>query len=103
VHLTCEKFFIHFNIDEEAWAMLIGSLADGPLWVLGPNGPVPVDPWGPLVAREAEAARKQIFDGVRQLQKLGSQLERSRQEVTAKVAPAVDKEALEADSGAFVS
>jgi len=103
VHLTCERFLIHFPIDEKAWAMLIGSLADGPLWVLGPNGPVPVDPWGPLVAREAETARKQIVDGIRSLQKLGSQLERNREEVTAKVAPSVDEEAQEAKTEAFMS
>ena len=36
-------------INEAVVAHLIGSLADGPLWVLGPNGPVPVDPRGPAV------------------------------------------------------
>lgn len=90
VEATNYKFHLPFPINEEAWAFLIGSLADGPLWVLGPNGPVPVDPWGPLVAREAETARRQIVEGIRSLQKLGSQLQANRTRITGQVAPATD-------------
>jgi len=57
---------------------LIGSLADGPLWVLGPNGPVPVDPWGPKYREKAEAAWSKVFNGVRELQMLGNELTKTR-------------------------
>jgi len=95
VHANLMKFIIPFPIDEKAWAFLIGSLADGPLWVLGPNGPVPVDPWGPLVAKEAEVARRQIVDGIRSLQRLGHEVDANRAKVTGQVAPAVDPDAKE--------
>src|SRR5690349_20006251 len=46
------------------WAELMGRVADGDLWALGPNGPIPVDPWGPAVAREAQAARAAALEGL---------------------------------------
>jgi len=79
--------------DIEAWSLLMGSLADGPLWVWGPNGPVPVDPWGPLVAREARAARDLMLKGMQQLQDLGTRVEANRIKAAASVPPAVDLEA----------
>lgn len=36
---------------------LIGNLADGPLIVFGPHGPVPVPPWGPQVDKAAFTER----------------------------------------------
>lgn len=57
---------------------LIGSLADGPLWVLGPNGPIPVDPWGPKYMKAAESAWELVFGGIRQLQALGDELNKTR-------------------------
>ncbi len=59
-------FHAHFD-DWKIWVRLIGSLADGDLWVLGPNGPIPVDPWGPKFAKAARAARKQTLSGLRAL------------------------------------
>src|ERR1700694_571086 len=81
------------DFDLEAWAFLIGSLADGPLWVWGPNGPVPVDPWGPLVAKQATAARDLMLKGMRQLEALRSRLVVKRTAAAANVQPAVDLDA----------
>jgi hypothetical protein len=81
------------DFDIEAWAFLIGSLADGPLWVWGPNGPVPVDPWGPLVAKEAATARSLMLKGMRQLQELGDSLVVKRTAAAADVPPAIDLDA----------
>jgi Kelch motif len=64
--------------DERMYNMLIGSLADGPLWVWGPHGPVPVDPWGPKEAGRARAARRQIIEGLTTLHELGAKLEQER-------------------------
>jgi len=75
---------------------LIGSLADGPLWVLGPNGPIPVDPWGPFAAAKAEAARKQLVTAIRTLRELGDHVDRNRRQIADAIAPAVDEEVEEA-------
>jgi hypothetical protein len=80
VAVTVGPFMLHFQVDEAMVNTLIGSLADGPLWVLGPNGPVPVDPWGPLIGKEAEVARDAIVAGVQELQRLGREVERLRGE-----------------------
>jgi hypothetical protein len=80
LEVDVDAFLLHFQVDEAMVNTLIGSLADGPLWVLGPNGPVPVDPWGPLIGRDAEAARDAIVGGVRELQRLGREVERLRQD-----------------------
>ena len=64
VIIQVSPFHWRFPIDEAMVNILIGNLADGPLWVLGPNGPVPVDPWGPRVAKQAGIARGKIIDGV---------------------------------------
>jgi nucleotide-binding universal stress UspA family protein len=77
--------------DRELWAELIGSLADGDLWVLGPNGPIPVDPWGPTVAREADAARAAALEGLAALRKLGSQVFEQRKRAALKVEVAPDE------------
>lgn len=67
----------------EAINRLIGSLADGPLWVLGPNGPVPVDPWGPKLAKRAEQAYAEIRSGIKTLTELGSEVMVLRQSQAA--------------------
>jgi hypothetical protein len=77
--------------DWEIWADLIGSLADGELWVLGPNGPIPVDPWGPKVARDAGAARAKVLAGLAALQKLGTDVFAQRKQAGLKVEPAPDE------------
>ena len=84
------------EFDEEAWNFLIGSLADGPLWVWSPNGPVPVDPWGPKVVKQATVARSAMLKGMQQLQRLGATVAQNRAKTAARVPPAVDLEAKEA-------
>jgi hypothetical protein len=74
----------------EEWARLIGSLADGDLWVLGPNGPIPVDPWGPKVAKLAREAREQALNGLRTLLKLGTEVSQLRKEAASKIEAAPD-------------
>jgi hypothetical protein len=68
--------FKHLQVQYEAAyaGMLIGSLADGPLFVLGPNGPVPVDPQWPQsqqIARQAAAARRSMVTAMSVLKQLG--------------------------------
>jgi hypothetical protein len=66
---TCSCIYIyHYKIIwnppvlyYEIFAQLIGSLADGPLWVLTPHGPVPVDPWGPFYEKRVH---QQGFNGI---------------------------------------
>ena len=82
---------LHFPHDWAIWSRLIGSLADGPLWVLGPNGPIPVDPWGPLYAEAARAARKQALEGLSALVKLGEQVAAERRKAAARVELAPDE------------
>jgi len=88
------------------WLWLIGSLADGPLWVIGPHGPIPVDPWGPDILRSARAARNNAVTGLRLLQKLGARVDRQRLAHAREAAPERDPslargpEASNAGSGA---
>ena len=87
---------IFWPIDEAAIAYLFGSLADGPLWVLGPNGPVPVDPqW--RGAKEAAEARADIIRAIGRLQKLGASAAAERAEAAAGMPAAIDE-----DYAAFV-
>ena len=79
--------------DFEMWNWLIGSLADGPLWVWTPHGPVPVDPWGVKIAKEAAAGRSQMLAGMRILQTLGAKVVAKRQKDAASVPPARDADA----------
>jgi hypothetical protein len=93
VHAT--SVGVHFPrvFEAEAWLWLIGSLADGPLWAWGPNGPVPVDPWGPDVVKQTAAARQLMLDGMKQLQQIGAKVVQQRGQAAASVPPAVDLEA----------
>ena len=68
----------------EAIAKLIGSLADGPLWVLGPNGPIPVDPWGPKFTNRAEKAYNEIRSGLRALNEIGTEIIQLREQAQPK-------------------
>ena len=62
---------LFFPINEGLVNRLIGSLADGDLWVLGPDGPIPVDPgWGGM-EKEAKAAWASLTSSVRTLMALG--------------------------------
>jgi hypothetical protein len=74
VPVTVGPVLLHVPITEAAVSFLIGSLADGPLWVLTPHGPVPVDPWGPDIAKAAKTAFLQIIGGVKELRDLGRQV-----------------------------
>jgi hypothetical protein len=69
-------FQLNIPINEGLVNRLIGSLADGPLWVLTPHGPVPVDPWGPKIAGEAKEAFQQIVRGIRTLRDLGREVDK---------------------------
>jgi hypothetical protein len=80
------------RIDDAFFALLIGSLADGPLWVLGPNGPVPVGPWGPDLAAQAYDATARIVGGIATLQRLGHEIAGLRLRASAAVPPVVDPE-----------
>ncbi len=65
---------------------LFGSLADGPLWVWGPNGPIPVDPWGPKYAKEAEKLQKEMLNVLSAMKHLGLSVHRERLQFAAKQA-----------------
>jgi hypothetical protein len=92
VFICVEQFRLTLPLDEAMVNFLIGSLADGPLWVLGPNGPVPVDPWGPEVAKEATEARRAVIQGLKELQTLGARVAKLRAKTTAMIPPSVDAE-----------
>lgn len=92
VTVNVAPFIWHWPFDEAMVNVLIGSLADGPLWVLGPHGPVPVDPWGPKVIKEATAARDKIVEGIKSLQALGQGVLQQRFQQNATVIPAQDPE-----------
>lgn len=85
--------FIH----RESWNLLITSLADGDLCVLGPNGPIPVDPWGQQYKEAASAARKQALDGLRMLEKLGGEVSLQRKKEADKIEGAPDEGSEEAE------
>jgi len=86
VDVTIGPWIIHFPINEGLVNRLIGSLADGPLWVLGPNGPIPVDPMSGETAKEAARAWDEIRTGVRSLVELGDKVNaRQLKETPAKV------------------
>ena len=90
-----EEFCFHWPIfDDAIFARLIGSLSDGPLWVWGPHGPIPVDPWGPKVAAEASGARKMIVTGLMTLRKLGGELQANRQKIAIEAPLAPDDDDL---------
>jgi hypothetical protein len=62
----------------EAWNWLIGSLADGPLWVIGRNGPHPIGPWNGRLAERAKEANAMIGRGIQELEVLGKEVEALR-------------------------
>lgn len=86
------SFPLDFPMTRGVVLRLIGSLADGPLWVLGPNGPIPVDPWGPMYEKESRIARTQLVTALRTLSDLGEKVNRNRTRIANAVPPAVDKE-----------
>lgn len=75
VRVLVGPYLPQFPINEALVNRLIGSLADGPLWVLGPHGPVPVDPWGPEIEKQVRAIYASIIAQVRELTAIGRELE----------------------------
>lgn len=81
IHLPNDNPFplgMHVKIPhqwEAMWLWLVGSLADGPLWGIGPNGPVPVDPMVLELSVEVREARRAILSGIKTLQKVGHAIE----------------------------
>jgi Kelch motif len=69
--------------DDALYQRLVGSLADGPLWALGPHGPVPVDPWGPKQARRVIAAVRRVGEGLSALRDVGAHLQDVREKTVA--------------------
>jgi len=69
--------------DDALYQRLVGSLADGPLWALGPHGPVPVDPWGPKQARRVIAAMRRVGEGLSALRDVGAHLQDVREKTVA--------------------
>ena len=90
VQVEVLPFRLHHPIDDALLSFLIGSLGDGPLWALGPYGPIPVDPWGPETAERARRARNQILTGLWTLQGLGRQVAAQRAAFSQGVPVAVD-------------
>lgn len=85
VDITVIPWRLVFPFDEALVNRLIGSLADGPLWVLGPDGPVPVDPgWGDL-EKDARAAWQSLTRAARTIMSLGADAAQRR--LAAKEAP----------------
>ncbi len=78
VRVKLHEWHLRIPITEGLVNRLIGSLADGPLWVLGPNGPVPVpgpgDPWADEIRKQAEAAHADILRSIKTLQTLGQEV-----------------------------
>jgi Kelch motif protein len=86
-----------FPLSREVYAHVIGSLADGPLAVLGPHGVVPVDPKAERIATRAKTARKDLIAALRALVELGQEAHEHRMEIAAATPPAVDEEAQEVE------
>lgn len=85
VDITVIPWRLQFPFTEAMVNRLIGSLADGPLWVLGPDGPIPVDPgWGEI-ATAAKAAWANMQEGARTLVALGEQA--AKRQATEVAAP----------------
>jgi hypothetical protein len=78
IKVNITEWHLRIPITEGLVNRLIGSLADGPLWVLGPDGPVPVpgpgDPWAENIRKQAEAAHADILRSIKVLQTLGQEV-----------------------------
>jgi len=95
--VSVHKWIIHWP-DFAEFNRLFGSLADGPLWVWGPNGPIPVDPWGPKYREDAEKLRKELISAFMGLKRLGLTLHQERLEFAQKQAGPLVFEELEIEA-----
>jgi len=71
----------------EAWQWLIGSLADGPLWALGPHGPIPIGPFNGRLAERAREAYAKMRQGVSELQVIGREVGELRAQTRSEALP----------------
>lgn len=78
---------------EAVWQWLIGSLADGPLWAIGPHGPVPVDP---MKEELAARLRKDMLANIHAMQDIAQHSIQQRLEASQKMPRSYDLEAGEA-------
>ncbi len=79
VPIVVWPFRLHFWFNgDEIVQMLVGSLADGPLWVLTPHGPVPVGPWDGKIWEETREVYQDMISGIATLQQLGSEITEQR-------------------------
>lgn len=78
VHVKRHRIHIPHWEEYEAWNWLIGSLSDGPLWVIGPHGPHPVDPLDAALAARAKQAHATIRQGIEELEVLGREVQAQR-------------------------
>jgi Kelch motif len=95
IESAAESVFIQSPIIDRdfaaQWQFLLGSLADGPLWGWGPNGPVPIDDsWGSDLVTKAKSARKQMLLAMKSLERIGIVGQHLREQAAANFAPAVD-------------
>ncbi len=72
------------------WSQL-APMYDGRLWVIGPNGPIPVEPY-PAIAGRARESLSKLVEAVTELRSLGDELITERNKVNAQLAPAFDPE-----------
>jgi len=90
VRVDIGEWYLRIPITEGLVNRLIGSLADGPLWVLGPNGPVPVpgpgDPWAENVRKQAQVAHSDILKSIKTLQSLGEEVVAHRLQSNSRLA-----------------
>ena len=91
IHVLPWRF--RWPFDDELFNRLIGSLADGDLWVLGPNGPIPVGPWGPKYEKRAATARTRLISALRELRSIGTKVAFNRTKTAAATPPAIDEHA----------
>jgi hypothetical protein len=98
--IQVELFQLRWPVfDETIIAKLIDGLAGFPLSVLGPRGPIPVKPSDPYTTTQANAAYKQITDGIKELQRLGKIAEANRGQAAQAQPLAPDEDTEEEDDG----
>lgn len=99
IRVTIGPWFLRIPVTDEMVNRLIGSLADGPLWVLGPNGPVPVpgpgDPWADGIRQQAQEAHAAIEKNIKLLQALGKEVVDHRMQAVPRDRKAMNREVMQ--------
>jgi hypothetical protein len=83
--------------DWKIWEHLVKKLAEGDPWVIGQNGPIPIDLIESRSKKSARAARKKAVESLRDLIKLGQYASAKRKKMAAKIEPAPDEGSIEAE------